>query len=429
MLRGAAGGQWTSKMMALYERWRTVADEHRDELALRDLASDVRWTFAELAAHAERGSNEPGPAAFPQGAGAGFILSVLRAWRAGQVVCPLEPDQPRPDVPWPDAPIVHVKTTSATTGRPRLIAFTAEQLAADAANLTRTMGLRPEWPNLAVISSAHSYGFSNFVTPLLLQGIPLILGVAALPEAIRLAARDEAGLTLPGVPALWRMWHEAKAIPSNTRLAISAGAPLPIALETAVYEATGIKIHNFYGSSECGGIAYDATSTPRQEAALAGAPIENVTLAVAEDGCLEVRGHNVAEGYWPEPAPALRGGVFRTCDLGSIRNGRVYVTGRAGDVIHVAGRKVAPESIERELLRHPEVREAAVLGVLQPDAHEETIAAVVVCDARVTEGALRQFLLERLPAWQVPRLWRIQNESLTNARGKIARAQWRRAFV
>ncbi|HRZ38971.1 MAG TPA: hypothetical protein P5534_21715, partial [Candidatus Paceibacterota bacterium] len=78
MLRGAAGGQWTSKMMALYERWRTVADEHRDELALRDLASDVRWTFAELAAHAERGSNEPGPAAFPQGAGAGFILSVLR---------------------------------------------------------------------------------------------------------------------------------------------------------------------------------------------------------------------------------------------------------------------------------------------------------------------------------------------------------------
>jgi len=70
-----------------------------------------------------------------------------------------------------------------------------------------------------------------------------------------------------------------------------------------------------------------------------------------------------------------------------------------------------------------------VLGVLRPDAREETIAAVVVCDARVTEGALRQHLIERLPAWQVPRLWRIQNESLTNARGKIARARWRSAFV
>ncbi len=163
-------------MTTLYERWRTVAHEYRHEFALRDLASDVRWTFAELAAHAESGSNEPGPAVFPQGAGADFILTVLRAWRSGQIVCPLEPDQPRPDVPWPDAPIVHVKTTSATTGRPRLIAFTAGQLAADAANLTRTMGLRPEWPNLGVISLAHSYGFSNLVTPLLLHGIPLILG-------------------------------------------------------------------------------------------------------------------------------------------------------------------------------------------------------------------------------------------------------------
>ena len=107
------------------------------------------------------------------------------------------------------AKIVHLKPTSATTGGARFVAFTAEQLAADAENIVATMGLRPDWPNLGVISLAHSYGFSNLVLPLLLHGIPLILAPAPLPEIIRRAAETETFLTLPAVPAMWRAWHEA----------------------------------------------------------------------------------------------------------------------------------------------------------------------------------------------------------------------------
>ena len=106
-------------------------------------------------------------------------------------------------------PCRHLNITSATTGAPRTIAFTGEQLAADADNIVATMGLRPDWPNLGAISLAHSYGFSNLVLPLLLHGIPLFLPPSPLPEVLRIAAPDAPDLTLAGVPALWRAWHEA----------------------------------------------------------------------------------------------------------------------------------------------------------------------------------------------------------------------------
>jgi len=412
----------------LYESWLTVARERRTEFALHDLAVRRRWSFGELADEAAAGANGAGPVAFPQGAGAGFVLTVLRAWRAGQLVCPLEPSQPRPDVAWPAAPIVHLKTTSATTSEPRLIAFTADQLAADARNLVSTMGLRSDWPNLGVISLAHSYGFSNLVTPLLLHGIPLILGASALPEAVRRAAQGEAALTLPAVPALWRVWHETHAIPPNLRLAISAGAPLPTTLERAVFEATGVKLHNFYGASECGGIAYDRTATPRAGGSLAGTPVDHVALSPCDDGCLDIRGPNVASGYWPDATSSLTGGVFHASDLAELRGDQIFLLGRAGDVIHVAGRKVAPEAIERALLENHLVREALVLGLPVEGGREEVIAAVLVCRAPVKVSELREFLLARLPAWQVPRHWRVEEEPLANARGKVARAHWRRVL-
>ena len=88
---------------------------------------------------------------------------------------------------------------------------------ADAENIVATMGLRADWPNLGVISMAHSYGFSNLVLPLLLHGIPLILAPAPLPEIIRRAAENEPAITLAAVPAMWRAWHEADAIPPGVR--------------------------------------------------------------------------------------------------------------------------------------------------------------------------------------------------------------------
>jgi acyl-CoA synthetase (AMP-forming)/AMP-acid ligase II len=307
----------------LYERWLAVARAQRGEPALFELSAGRVWTFDQLARAAEQGPTPTGPLAYPCGQTAEFVLTVLRAWRAGQVVCPLEPDQAPPAVPPPPPGVVHLKTTSATTGPARCIAFTADQLAADADQLVPTMGLRPERPNLGAISLAHSYGFSNLITPLLLHGIPLLLPGSPLPEAVRRAAAAVPEVTLPGVPALWRAWHEADAIPDNVHLALSAGAPLPLALEEAVFAARGLKIHNFYGSSECGGIAYDATDVPRSDPAVVGTAVRGVALRVSEvDGCLEVRSPAVGQTYWPLPDPALAGGCFHTQRPGRAARGR-----------------------------------------------------------------------------------------------------------
>jgi acyl-CoA synthetase (AMP-forming)/AMP-acid ligase II len=415
----------------LFERWCQIARTRQDQIALRDLAAGERWSFGQLASAAETDATAGGPIAFPHGVSADFIFGVLRGWRSGQVVCPLEPDQTAPSMCGPlPAGIVHLKTTSATTGTPQLVAFTAAQLLADAENIVATMGLRPEWPNLGLISLAHSYGFSNLVLPLLLHGVPLTLAGAGLPEAVRRAAATGEEFTLAAVPALWQAWHDAGAIPPNIRLAISAGAPLPLALEQSVFARDALKIHNFYGSSECGGIAYDPTAVPRADGSCAGAPLRGVEVCVAQDGCLEVRSSAVAQTYWPEPNPNLGAGVFHTSDLAELSGGLVYLRGRSSDQINVAGRKVSPEAIERILATHPRLRHCLAFGVPSgvPGRGETIVACVEAC-GQVTSGALREFLRTKLPEWQVPRQWWFVDSLSANHRGKLSRADWRKRYL
>ncbi len=415
----------------LYLRWRQTVDEHPREMALLDCDTGRRWTFRQLADEADRTVHAaPSQAVFPKGMGVPFLLEVLRGWRTHAVVRPLEEGQDAVEIPAPPPGCVHLKSTSASTGAPRLVAFTAEQLIADADQIVATMGLRPEWPNVAVISLAHSYGFSNLVLPLLLRGIPLILGGSPLPESVRRTAAEAPEITLPAVPALWRTWLEADAILGNLRLAISAGAPLPVALEAAVFERCGIKIHNFYGATECGGIAYDTSETPRQDPTCAGSAMNGVELRVSPEGCLSVRSRAAGETYWPEPSPALGNGVFHASDLARLEDGKVFLLGRQSDLINIAGRKVSPESIEQALARHPDVRQCVVFGIPNPDDNRtETIVACVEAHPATTIQVLKQHLLAVLPAWQVPREWWFVPDLAPNARGKLGRAEWRSKYL
>lgn len=413
----------------LYERWEQVVQAHANETALTESWSGQSWTFAALADAAKRLPVPVGSCVFPTGRTHSFILNVLQAWREKRICCPLEESQPQPQIPpLPDG-CIHLKLTSGSTGEPRLIGFTGGQMAADAANIVSTMGLRPGWPNLGAISLAHSYGFSNLVLPLLIHGIPLILMETPLPGTLLNAAKSVPDITLAAVPVLWRTWYESGAIPSNTRLAISAGAPLPLSLEEAVFQQNGLKIHNFYGSSECGGIAYDRTVSPRQNTAYVGSMMDNVQLSLNEEGCLEVSSQAVGLGYFPPEPDRLGKGRFATKDIAEITDGQVTLTGRASDIINVAGRKVAPEAIERALLQHEGVRDCLVFGVPDSlDARGEQIVAVVVGEKNLSNEVLRQHLLSALPSWQIPRDWRFVDSLSTDARGKRPRRQWRESY-
>lgn len=205
---------------------------------------------------------------------------------------------------------------------------------------------------------------------------------------------------------------------------------LPLNLEAEVFTRWGLKLHNFLGASECGGIAYDRSSVPRSDPALVGEAMVGVRLACAADGRLEVRGGSVGTGIWPEPSENLSAGRFVADDLAEIGpDGRVFLRGRAGDVINVAGRKVMPEVIEMVLRTHPDVRECLVLGLPAEVPRGEAIAAVVGGSPDLDETSLRDFLLTRLPAWQVPRHRFLEPALTPSHRGKLSRAEWRQRLA
>src|SRR5277367_4377230 len=82
----------------LYERWRKIAGERRNERALRDFASGKCWTFGELFIAGEKQNIGPAGTVFPQGHSPEFIFDLTAAWRENKIVCPLEPGQGEPSV-------------------------------------------------------------------------------------------------------------------------------------------------------------------------------------------------------------------------------------------------------------------------------------------------------------------------------------------
>jgi len=131
--------------------------------------------------------------------------------------------------------------------------------------------------------------------------------------------------------------------------------------------------------------------------------------------------------------PALSDEFARTgarLDLVEIKNGCVHLRGRLSDQINVAGRKISPESIERALLAHEHVRDCLVFGVPSQDSgRAEEIVACVATQASVPVENLKQFLLTRLPAWQIPRDWWFVDSLETNQRGKLSRSEWRKKYL
>lgn len=423
--------------MELYHRWLETCAANAKSWAIRDRVAGQEWTFDGLArALAALPRLAPGSwaVAAEEDGMARFVLKTLQAWRDGAVLVPVESvGEVLGAGKGMPAEVVHVKTTSGSTGGPRRVLFTAAQLMADHDQIRVGMGLRHEVPNLAVISPAHSYGFSNLVLPLLLSGMPVIVAGNPLPGTVRAALAESGGpVTLPAVPVMWRAWQRAGILQgADIALAITAGAPMPLELEAEIFERAGLKVHNFYGASECGGIAFDDRAEPRPCAAEIGRPMSAARVSVGGDGCLEVRGAAVALGYegGGEDDERLHGGVFRSGDLARVEGGRVFLDGRATDTIHIAGRKVAPQVIEEALLRVPGVRHCVVFGVASEDrARVEEIAACVNAEDDVAREVLQRALGEWLPAWQVPRHWWLTSELRPDARGKTSRTLWRRRF-
>jgi long-chain acyl-CoA synthetase len=318
-----------------------------------------------------------------------------------------------------------LKITSGTTGAPRAVRTRQIHLLSDCQNICESMRIGPQDLNFGVIPFSHSYGFSNLVTPLLYQGTGLVCSTDRIPRAIWRHLRESKATVFPGTPALF----QALALLEDTidlgriRVCISAGAPMVPEIMRLFQARFGRKIHSFYGSSECGGIAYDRTDDPEQLSGFVGTPLAGVSLERIEADRIAVRSGSVADGYFPEPDPTiLDGGRFIPGDLVEWSGENLRLVGRVSDFINVAGKKVHPSVVEENLRTYPGVVDAIVFGIPSPNRNEELVA-YVIGNLTLTRHQLETHCREKLSSWQVPREILILSEMPVNSRGKINRSE------
>ncbi len=332
-----------------------------------------------------------------------------------------------------DEPVPHLlKLTSGTTSQPRAIRFRAAQLVADCESICDTMGITERDLNFGVIPFSHSYGFSSLLTPLLCRGVSLVASEDRMPRAILNDLARSGATVFPGMPVFFQKFAEIQNPPSPPalRLCISAGSLLPVAVATSFTATFGLKIHAFYGSSECGGIAYDSSPELVYEEGFVGPPMRGVEVSPvgARDGAIEVRSAAVGDDYFPAPAPGqLGGGRFIPGDLVRYTAAGLHLIGRASEVINIAGRKLNPLEVEARLAEFPGVRQVVVFGIPSVLRGEEAVACIA--GEGVESPAMMRFCQGRLSSWQIPREMWIVPEIPTNERGKISRRTLAESFL
>lgn len=326
-----------------------------------------------------------------------------------------------------------LKLTSGSTGFPKAILTAESHLIADGERIIEAMGIAASDTQLAVIPLSHSYGFGNLVMPLLLQGTAIVLRDSFVPAQVLGDAHTFPSRVFAGVPYMFNYLAAntpADGWPASLQLLISAGARLDAQTAHAFHERFGRKIHSFYGASETGGIAYDASDALMGDGQV-GTAMPGVTISLRPDeeaadgsGRVFVRSGSVALGYSDEDDErAFDAGGFLTGDLGFVDSrGQLTLTGRASPAVNVAGRKVHPAEVERVLRGMHGVEDVCVIAA--PDARRgQQILACVVSHQLSSAMDVRQFCAARLAPHKVPRAIIFLPSLPFTPRGKTDRAR------
>jgi long-chain acyl-CoA synthetase len=339
----------------------------------------------------------------------------------------LDSDPPNWAGPRPDL----LKVTSGTTGLPRAVRFRESQLFTDCRNICSSMGLAPNDVNFGVIPFAHSYGFSNLVTPILYQGTRVVCSKDRLPRAIHRHIEDSTATVLPATPAIFQALCSLNDCDrlGAIRICISAGAPLPAETVQQFFQRFALRIQSFYGSSECGGIMFDREGSLDGPSGFVGTPLNGVQVTRLPNDRIEITGPNVGDGYFPDAdLETLRTGRFVPGDLVRWLGKSAQLYGRASDFINIAGKKIHPSLVEEHIRKVPGVIEVIAFGVPSPNRNEDLVA-LVMCNPLIPRQALEAHCRAGLADWQVPRDFEIITELPVNARGKIKRSDLAAEYV
>jgi long-chain acyl-CoA synthetase len=308
--------------------------------------------------------------------------------------------------------------TSGTTGRPKGAELTHANLASNARVTWELFGFGPADAVLAALPLAHAFGQTCTLNAAVLAGARVVLVPRFDARTVRRAFAADAVTVQVGVPSMYaallaEAGDEPIAAPT-LRMCICGGAPLAPELLDACEAAFGTRVLEGYGLSETSPVtSFNRPGGPRRPGSI-GTPVDGVEmrlLDVSAEGVGEIaiRGPNVMRGYWNRPeetrAVLSQDGWLRTGDLATVdADGAFRIVGRVKDLIIRDGRNVYPREIEDVLHGHPDVLQAAVLGVPDPLLGEEVVAcAVLAPGASLTEEQLRDYVRDRVADSKYPR--------------------------
>ena len=342
-------------------------------------------------------------------------------------------DGPAPPEPDKGAPAL-LLTTSGTTGQPKFVTHTSATLSA-IAEACAHLDLSAAQIVLNACPMVHASGLFTFLASVNC-GAAMVLVERFDPEVVLDQIELHGCTWMPGLPFMYdalmerqrkRPWNV-----SSLRHCVCGGDVCPIQLQVDFEAAFGAPLRNFWAATEvCGSLRPGLQPGPVTRAA-PGAQIrlvddEGREAQRGEVGEFLVRGPYVTVGYWVGPGridDATRDGWYHSGDLMRQGDGdELWFVGRKKDIIIRGGSNISPVEVERVLLSHPLVRDAAVFGVPDPVLGQR-VAAIVQLSSGAGAAALGDILRDirqELADYKAPeRLWAVDVVP-RNALGKVDR--------
>ena len=349
--------------------------------------------------------------------------------------------------------VVNIQYTSGTTGFPKGVMLSHANVLSSGLALGDQFRSRSDDRVLLMVPLFHCFGCVVAVLGAYTHGACLCCLPAFDPaQALRLV-HEERCTIIHGVPTMFSALLAERSLDvcdtTSLRAGLVAGAPCPVPLMEQIVERLHCPgLSHGYGLTEASpGVA---GSNPEDSIEIrcrtVGRPLPGVEVRLVDplthqdvpeggEGELWVRGPNVMKGYHDDPRATadaiVEGGWLRTGDLG-VRgdDGNLRIVGRAKDIIIRGGENIAPAEIENVLRGHPDILDAAVVGV--PDAHfgEELAAALVLRDGALFEPAsYAAALVGHVASFKIPRHWRVVEHFPLTGSGKVQKYRLREQFA
>jgi long-chain acyl-CoA synthetase len=332
--------------------------------------------------------------------------------------------------------------TSGTTGRPKGVALTHNNISANTVAIHDYLGLSPSDRVMNVLPFFYAYGSSVLHSHLWAGASIVIENSMAFPRQVLSRMVEERVTGFPGVPSTFSMLLNAGDMRtfdlSQLRYVTQAGGAMSrerlLALRDALPHA---RVFVMYGQTEATArLTYLPPERFEQKLGSVGIPLQGIELQIQDDqgaalppmqtGEVCARGPNVMSGYFADREAstiALRDGWLHTGDNGYLdADGYLFLDGRRSDIIKSGAHRINPAEIEEVIGAVPGVADVAVLGVPDDLLGEVIKALITVCAGQtLDELTVKRHCIQRLARYKVPKIVEFVASLPRTTSGKIMR--------